>query len=263
MNTNPTPNGWEHGVADTAPPTRDLPAGRHEFHKERLMALIDQDNRTTAPAPEKTRRASLLRPRFAVAAFAAAAVAAVAAVAVPALMPSPADRAVASWTPTATELAGAKVLSQATACAQDWGTDSAQASDVLVAQQRGVATALIMKFRDGLRECLVTDLDDVWSWQQLTDGPVPALAPGAVTTSTWSSRGEGDGQFSHITGQVGSDVAGIDVVLNNGTTVQTMTGGGWWTAWWPGPDGGEVDTFKVAVRTAAGVKTYSPQLLHK
>jgi len=45
-----------------SPPSWDLPPGRHEFHKERLMTLIDNDTR--APAPARTRRPFLRRPAF-------------------------------------------------------------------------------------------------------------------------------------------------------------------------------------------------------
>ncbi|MFJ8634847.1 CU044_5270 family protein [Streptomyces sp. NPDC093568] len=47
---------------------RDLPAGRHEFHKERLMAQINdmrRDERTAAPAPARTWRSRLPRPAIA------------------------------------------------------------------------------------------------------------------------------------------------------------------------------------------------------
>ncbi|MFI5936814.1 CU044_5270 family protein [Actinoplanes sp. NPDC051494] len=50
------------------PPARDLPPGRHEFHKERLMTQIDNDTRTPY------RRPFLLRPAFALSAVALVAV---------------------------------------------------------------------------------------------------------------------------------------------------------------------------------------------
>jgi hypothetical protein len=50
----------EHPVLP--PPSRDLPPGRHEFHKERLMTMIDEDTRT--PAPARGRRPLPLRPAF-------------------------------------------------------------------------------------------------------------------------------------------------------------------------------------------------------
>jgi hypothetical protein len=252
MSRNPGSNGADHDVAGMPPPLRDLPAGRHEHHKEHLMTLIDQDNRTTDAAPV------VLRPRFVLPVIAAAAVAAV----VPSFLPGPIDRAVASWTPRADEIVGVRVLPQANACAHEEGAGSAEASDVLVAQRRGVTTAMIIKIGNGLWECLVSGEDHVFGWQALTDGPMPALATGTVTAETWSSRGEGDNQISNLVGRAGSGVTGIDVVLDNGTKLQTMSGGGWWTAWWPGPEGGEVDTFSIVVHTAAGIRTYRPEQLH-
>ncbi|MER6628546.1 CU044_5270 family protein [Streptomyces sp. NPDC000987] len=58
---------------------RDLPTGRHQFHKERLMAQIhdmrqqeQQDRRTAPAAPGKRRRLRLPRPAIALPALAAA-----------------------------------------------------------------------------------------------------------------------------------------------------------------------------------------------
>ncbi|GAA2521560.1 CU044_5270 family protein [Winogradskya humida] len=51
----------EHPV----PPSFDLPPGRHEFHKERLMTQIDDSTRTRTP-----RRSFFLRPAFALPALA-------------------------------------------------------------------------------------------------------------------------------------------------------------------------------------------------
>ncbi|MFJ4809496.1 CU044_5270 family protein [Streptomyces longwoodensis] len=58
---------------------RDLPAGRHELHKERLMARIEQEQRmqVASPPPATTRRARLTRPAIALPALAAAVAAAV------------------------------------------------------------------------------------------------------------------------------------------------------------------------------------------
>ncbi|MFD9420894.1 CU044_5270 family protein [Streptomyces goshikiensis] len=41
---------------------RDLPAGRHQFHKERLMARIQQEQRTETTTPAGARRFRLPRP---------------------------------------------------------------------------------------------------------------------------------------------------------------------------------------------------------
>ncbi|WP_445402427.1 CU044_5270 family protein [Streptomyces sp. LE64] len=70
MNANtsrPHPDGADGHASLFSGTTRDLPTGRHEFHKERLMAQIhdpQQDERTaTAPAPR--RRPWLPRPSVA------------------------------------------------------------------------------------------------------------------------------------------------------------------------------------------------------
>ncbi|AEW92864.1 MULTISPECIES: CU044_5270 family protein [Streptomycetaceae] len=64
---------------------RDLPTGRHEHHKERLMAHIEQAHHTqeTASSTPKTRRLRLPRPAVTLPALAAAVAAAV--IAVPAM----------------------------------------------------------------------------------------------------------------------------------------------------------------------------------
>ncbi|MGW0566991.1 CU044_5270 family protein [Streptomyces tauricus] len=58
---------WEQDAQLLSRTARDLPSGRHQFHKERLMAQIHEqvqrDERTAAPAaPAKTRRSRLPRP---------------------------------------------------------------------------------------------------------------------------------------------------------------------------------------------------------
>ncbi len=261
MNGNATPDGGQYGVAGSpAPPLRDLPSGRHEFHKEQLMSLIDAESQAAPVSVAAKRRPLLLRPRFAFPALAAAAVAAVAAVMVPAIVStSPVDRAVASWTPKADEVTGAQVLLQANTCAKHWGGQSARAADVLVAEQRGEVTSLIMRFGGELRECTVTGEDEAWGWQSLAGAstPLPAPAPGTVITETWDTKGVESNSISKVIGRVGSGVTGVDVVLNNGTTIKAMSGGGWWTAWWPGTEGGE-SAFTIAVHTATGTKTYAP-----
>ncbi|MEU1520006.1 CU044_5270 family protein [Streptomyces sp. NPDC005811] len=60
--------------------TRELPPGRHQFHKERLMAQIhdlQQDERTATTAPARTRRLRIPRPAVTLPVTAAAVAAAV------------------------------------------------------------------------------------------------------------------------------------------------------------------------------------------
>ncbi|WP_369247550.1 CU044_5270 family protein [Streptomyces sp. R41] len=78
MNANTSrqsPAEWEEGAQLFDRTTRDLPTGRHQFHKERMMAQIhelQQDERTTTAAPAKARRLRLPRPAIVLPAMAAA-----------------------------------------------------------------------------------------------------------------------------------------------------------------------------------------------
>lgn len=83
MNTDrsPHPAEWRETDGLLPPAERDLPVGRHEFHKERLMAQIHDEPRTTtapaaAPARPQERRGWFRRPAIVVplAAFALAGV---------------------------------------------------------------------------------------------------------------------------------------------------------------------------------------------
>jgi hypothetical protein len=75
-----SPAEWEEGAQLLSPTARDLPTGRHEFHKERLMAQIhetrrhetQQEERMATAAPAKVRRLRLPRPAITLPALAAA-----------------------------------------------------------------------------------------------------------------------------------------------------------------------------------------------
>lgn len=86
MNANTSrhsPAEWDESDQLLSRTARDLPTGRHQFHKERLMAQIHQnqlDERPTATesaAPARTRRFRLPRPAIVLPAMAAALAAAV------------------------------------------------------------------------------------------------------------------------------------------------------------------------------------------
>ncbi|MET8132035.1 CU044_5270 family protein [Streptomyces sp. NPDC005251] len=78
-----SPAEWEESAPLLPQTVRDLPAGRHQFHKERLMAHIQQDTQrdasttTAAPTLPKPQGFRLLRPAFAIPAMALAAAGAV------------------------------------------------------------------------------------------------------------------------------------------------------------------------------------------
>ncbi|MFF4040995.1 CU044_5270 family protein [Streptomyces sp. NPDC001816] len=83
MNANTSrqnPAEWDESAQLFSRTARDLPTGRHQFHKERLMAQIhdmQQEERTATVVPVKTRRSRLPRPAIALPALAAAVAAAV------------------------------------------------------------------------------------------------------------------------------------------------------------------------------------------
>ncbi|MFJ9815799.1 CU044_5270 family protein [Streptomyces sp. NPDC101151] len=77
MNANTSrenPAEWDESAQLLSSTARDLPTGRHQFHKERLMAQIhdmQQEERTVTAAPAKTRRLRVPRPAIALPALAA------------------------------------------------------------------------------------------------------------------------------------------------------------------------------------------------
>lgn len=191
--------------------------------------------------------------------LAAVAAGAAAVVAVPALLPGAAEEAVAAWTPAPGSLTGAQVMPQARSCAENGVGDTSSAfdpADVLLAEQRGKATLLIMRKDNGaIVECMSVGEDSLAS-MGLTDGSPTAPPAGTVDLQTRSSTGEGDAMWSNIVGLVGPGVTGVEVRLDNGRVVQASVKSGWWAAWWPGPEGGEVDSFTVTVHTDKGTTSH-------
>ncbi|MEV4772961.1 hypothetical protein [Micromonospora humida] len=225
---------------------------------ERATSVVDRivaDRAADRPAPARRR----VTRRGVVGLVAAGAVAVVGAVTVPALLPGPMDRAFASWTPVPGALTGEQVMPQARRCAAS-GVGSEPAapvgpSDVLLAERRGVATLLIQRRGSGVIECMSVD-DGQPTAMTLTDGPLPPPAAGTVNLETRSSVGSGRDQYSNAVGLVGPSVTGIDLVLADGRTIRTSTGGGWWAAWWPGPEGGEIGSITVVVHRPDGSTTH-------
>ncbi|MFE0509865.1 hypothetical protein ACFW2E_08050, partial [Streptomyces sp. NPDC058964] len=69
------PAEWDESAQLISRTARDLPTGRHQFHRERLMARIHdmQQAERTAAAPAKARRFRLPRPAIMLPAMAVAA----------------------------------------------------------------------------------------------------------------------------------------------------------------------------------------------
>ncbi|BAL93160.1 hypothetical protein AMIS_79400 [Actinoplanes missouriensis 431] len=187
-------------------------------------------------------------------------------VAVPILVPGAAEKAVASWTAMPTSRTGDQVMTQAEICGSgEVGGSSAtvRPSDVILAEQRGDATLLIMRKTSGdVVECLIVGKDQVASMGLTAGKPLPAPPAGTVNLETMSSAGEGDGMWSNVVGLAAPDVTAVEIRLDNGRTFQASVRGGWWGAWWPGPEGGEgTDTFTIIVHSGAGTTEHRPSEL--
>jgi hypothetical protein len=244
----------------------DPARGREPSAQEwaRSEAMVDRMTAGRRPRPMRRTVAVLA---------AAASVGVVGAVTVPSLLENKADSAYASWTPAPGSLTGEQVLPQARACAAngvgevEGGGDppaTVNPADVLLAEQRGLATLLIMRKANGaIVECMSAGPgeNDQLGSMGLADGTLPAPPAGTVNLETMSSSGQGDSQWSNIVGLVGPGVTAVEVRLDSGRVFQASVRNGWWAAWWPGPEGGEVDTLTVTVHTAGGATSHRPSEL--
>lgn len=243
--------------------TLDPAAAREPSPAEWNRSRLDLERTMNDATPPARARVPMSR-RFTVGLVAAVAVAVTAVLGVPALFPSTAERAVADWIPTPGSLTGADVLPQAKACADgrvgglDPGTVSPD--QVVLADQRGVTTQLIVKQGTAMAECLVVDTDQPMASMSL-DESHPATAAKPITVETYSSRGEGDDEYSSIIGRTDPAVTGVDIILGDGKVIRASAKATWWGAWWPGPTGGQVDAFTVRVHTAKGSADYKPSQL--
>jgi hypothetical protein len=84
-------------------------------------------------------------------------------------------------------------------------------------------------------------------------GPVPrSVAPDAIEPEAGSARiRRGEPDFSILTGQVGAEVTGVTLVLDDGSSIETTVANGWFAAWWPGSPG----VRSAAITTASGTTT--------
>jgi hypothetical protein len=225
-----------------------------------------QWNRSRAFVERTMASAPASRPRWLAAGavtVAAAALGVAGAVVVPALFPGATQQAIASWTAVPTARTGDQVLDQAKTCGKsdvEGSSTQVRPSDVILAEQRGDATMIIMRKTNGhIVECLGVG-DAGFASMGLTDGtPLPPPPAGKLTLETRSSYGDGDDMFSNIIGLAGPGVTSIELRLNDGGTIQASVKDGWWGAWWPGPEGGEgTDEFTVTAHTATGKTVYLP-----
>ncbi|GAA1636627.1 hypothetical protein [Actinoplanes couchii] len=172
------------------------------------------------------------------------------------------DRAYASWTAKPDTVTGADVLPQAEQCAAGWGPDWATpptAADVLLAEQRGDATLILVeKDRTGLVGCISLGPGPAASGADLIDTTAPAPEPGRVRIETMGATEGPQGWYSSVIGRSAPDVTKVEIKLPDGTEVHASTRNGWWTAWWPGNEGGKADAVTITTHAGDGSHTYRP-----
>jgi hypothetical protein len=156
---------------------------------------------------------------------------------------------------------GAEALAAARECARSWDGGGATAGEIVLAERRGITVLLIMWLRGGpLISCSSLGTGKPAGAARLSDdrGQEPPLpAAGRVTLDGgMGATDAGDRWYSEASGRVGPGVTGIDIALPGGRTVRASVRSGWWAAWWPGHEGGESDTVRIVVHTAAGNQSY-------
>jgi len=181
------------------------------------------------------------------------------------LVPSARESAFAAWTAAPQPQSGAQVLDRARACAA--AVDAAAAAphrvavsvdDVLLSDKRGPGAITLLRLGADVVECQTMREGGGVSYETLTPSPgTGPTSPAAAVVDSIGYAGDEDPAtvYSFATGRVGDDVTGIDVVTEDGRTVQASVRQGWWVAWWPGeqsvgPTRGHES--EVVVHTAAG-----------
>ncbi len=183
---------------------------------------------------------------------------------VPAMLPD--DSAAQSWTPVPMGLSVPDAASAADECARSWDRGGT-AGEVVLAERRGVTTLLLMWLREGpLISCSSLGSGKLGGAMLLADGPgrePPLPPPGRIDLAGgMGATGSGRDTYSEVAGRIGAGVTGVDIVLPGGETVRASARQGWWAAWWPGPEAGEVDTIRIRVHTADGTREYRQAQLY-
>ncbi|MFJ9522055.1 hypothetical protein ACIRPK_27860 [Kitasatospora sp. NPDC101801] len=255
------------------PAERDLPAGRHALHRERLMRQIDLDTPTpaAAPAPATTPARPRIRRRLAVTVAGALVVGAAVAVASTqygldggGASGSLSSTELASWTGVPTPLAASTGPG---ATAEKWCLDrmtdapgAGAPATITNADLRGKIASLIVNRGGNAMLCYVAS-EHSGFWEAID--PAKTVPADAVTYDTGGSHGDGDETFNYAQGSVGANVKAISMQAN-GRTFQVTVADGRWTAWWPGATsrGGSVDMASITLadgttRTVSGSSLYT------
>jgi len=205
------------------------------------QALLDRIVAVPPPVPADVDRARAgWRPRKAVIALLAAVVAALAA-AVPHLGSSP---AYASWTPQPSPLAAADRDELADRCAARVAAEyapgeAAPATRVAHGERRG-DYAYVSVVTPGWSALCLRDGDGDLHRPSIMMDPVTAATLGGagVELQGWPQLRTGEGYCRLMSGHVGSQVTGVDIVVRGGSgdhsrTVRATVEDGFFLAWYP------------------------------
>ena len=173
----------------------------------------------------RTRR---LRPPVAIGALATGAAAGTAAIVIS--LGAGASNAFAGWSPTPTPPAPGQLAGAQTSCEQSQSPIAGlplQLSDT-----RGPFTFSIYANSTESATCIKGPSFTAVSGS-MSSYPVNVPA-GHILMDSSRATDRAGGAYSLAEGRTGSDVTGVTLTLDDGSTVQATVGHGWFVAWWPG-----------------------------
>jgi hypothetical protein len=139
--------------------------------------------------------------------------------------------AFAGWSASPTTPGDGELQAAESAC-QQRNPDLASATPT-VTDTRGPDSLLVYS-RDGATTTCVTGQVQLGTVALTRSADDSLAASGPITPQSIGLEFAADGQaFREMTGQVGSDVAGVSVVLQGGGSIDATVANGWFAAWWP------------------------------
>jgi len=152
--------------------------------------------------------------------------------------------AYADWTPKASNISAKQAVEDANNCLRNQPSPvTVDASDILLAERRGAGETILVQNGESVAFCSIDKLGEV-SLQSVqteaAEGPNAGkpLAPdrirlGALSSGPLSSEGKPASKgHVDITGRVGADVTGVDILTEKGRVEATISNG-YFVAWWP------------------------------
>lgn len=204
-----------------------------------------------------TRRRVPLRTRAARPALVSAGLAVVAGMAIVVASPWSTPTAFATWTRVPSQTTSTVPAGLADQCepVTRWVDDDAPGRPTVevpvqpvLTEVRGDYTYVVQAGEDAWSECLATVGGAPGTWDVVENAarlpePLDEDLPAAddfltyqLGTTSWLSGTAGRGALTSAFGRAGSDVTGIEVVLDDGATAQASVDGGWWAVWAPGAE---------------------------